>query len=158
MKWENRKYIVVIWLTAGKARQCLFTSMFSEGSFNGLAFAFAGPVIYKSTRHKLMPKLIFPLWFRLLVFKNIIWFNLYNKQQQCEFKMFYSFIFKEGEGMEKEEWKINVCLPLVCPHQGLELQPRYLLWLGMEPATPCFSGQCSIHWATPSRARVWINK
>ena len=32
------------------------------------------------------------------------------------------------------------------------LQPRHVPWLGLEPVTLWFGGQCSIHWATPARA------
>ena len=31
-------------------------------------------------------------------------------------------------------------------------QPRHVPWLGIKPVTLCFTGQCSIHWATPARA------
>ena len=35
------------------------------------------------------------------------------------------------------------------PHWG----PRHVPWLGMEPTTLWFTGQCSIYWAMPVRAR-----
>ena len=46
-----------------------------------------------------------------------------------------------------------MCGCLTCAsHWGLGLKPRYVPWLGIEPATLWFTGQCSIHWATPARA------
>ena len=41
------------------------------------------------------------------------------------------------------------CL-LHAPYLGPGLQPRHVPWLGIEPATLWFAGQCSTHWA-----RVW---
>ena len=32
-------------------------------------------------------------------------------------------------------------------------QPRHVPWLGIEPVTLWFTGQRSIHWATPARVR-----
>ena len=40
------------------------------------------------------------------------------------------------------------------PYWGPGLQPRHMPWLEIEPATLWFSGQCSIHSATPARASV----
>ena len=37
-------------------------------------------------------------------------------------------------------------------NRGPGLQPRHVPWLGIKPVTLCFSGWCSIHWATPARA------
>ena len=45
------------------------------------------------------------------------------------------------------------CL-LHAPHWGPGLQPRYMPWRGIEPATLWFAGWCSIHWATPARAEI----
>ena len=38
------------------------------------------------------------------------------------------------------------------PYWEPGLQPRPMPWRGMEPATPCFAGWHSIHWATPAKA------
>ena len=38
------------------------------------------------------------------------------------------------------------------PNWGPGPQPRHVPWLGIELATLCFSGPCSIHWVTPARA------
>ena len=35
---------------------------------------------------------------------------------------------------------------------GPDPQPRHVSWLGIKLATPWFTGQHSIHWATPARA------
>ena len=43
-------------------------------------------------------------------------------------------------------------LPLTHPYWRSGLQPRPVPWLGIEPATLWFAGQCSVHWATPARA------
>ena len=37
------------------------------------------------------------------------------------------------------------------PNWGSSWQPRHVSWLGIEPGTLWFSGQRSIHWATPAR-------
>ena len=39
------------------------------------------------------------------------------------------------------------------PCWGPGLQPRHVPWLGIEPATLWFAGQCSICWATLARAK-----
>ena len=74
----------------------------------------------------------------------------------CPFlkKRFYLFIFIErGEGRENErERNINVWLPVTCPLWGPSLQPRHVPWLGIKLVTLWFTGQHSIHWATPARA------
>ena len=45
-----------------------------------------------------------------------------------------------------------MCGCLSCtPYQGPGLQPRHVPWLGIQPVTLCFTGQCSTHWATPAR-------
>ena len=43
------------------------------------------------------------------------------------------------------------CL-LSAPYWGPGLQPRHVLWLGIEPATLWYTGQHWIHWPTPARA------
>ena len=37
------------------------------------------------------------------------------------------------------------------PYWGPGPQPRHVPWLGIEPATLWFTGQHSVHWATPPR-------
>ena len=41
---------------------------------------------------------------------------------------------------------------------GPSLQPRHVPWLGIEPATLWYTGQHSIHWATPARAAINVLK
>ena len=67
------------------------------------------------------------------------------------FQRFYYLFLERGEGRVKER-NINVWLPLLCPHAGL--QPRHVPWLGIDPVTLWFTGQQSIHWATQARASV----
>ena len=65
-----------------------------------------------------------------------------------------------GKGREKErEGNINVWLPLKHPllRPWPGLQPRHVPWLGIEPETLWFTGQHSIHWATPARAFCFFN-
>ena len=45
-----------------------------------------------------------------------------------------------------------MCGCLLCaPYWGPGLQPRHVLWLGIEPATLWLTVPCSVHWATPAR-------
>ena len=53
------------------------------------------------------------------------------------------------------ERNINLWLPWSCgPYSGPGPQRRHVPWLGIEPATLWFSGQHSVHWAIPARARM----
>ena len=73
----------------------------------------------------------------------------------CEnlfFKRFYLFIFREGRRGRKREKHQYVVASVVPPHWGPGLQPRYVPWLGIEPATLWFIVLCLIHWATSARA------
>ena len=56
------------------------------------------------------------------------------------------FIFRERgkEGERLGETSMCGC-PSCTPHQGPGPQPRYVPWLGIEPATLWFTGQQSIH-------------
>ena len=43
------------------------------------------------------------------------------------------------------------------PCWGPGLQLRHVPWLGIKPATLCFTVPCSIHWAAPARAwQFWF--
>ena len=70
------------------------------------------------------------------------------------FWRFYLFLERGKEGERKRN--INVWLPLACPthhhHWGPGLQPRHVPWQEIELVTFWFTGQYSIHWATPVRA------
>ena len=59
--------------------------------------------------------------------------------------------------MRKRGAETSLCGCLSCvPYWGPGLQPRHMSWLGIEPMTLWFTGQCSIHWATPTRAECTI--
>ena len=69
------------------------------------------------------------------------------------FKDFIYLFLEKGEGRVKErERSINMWMPVTCSPLGAGPQPRHVPWLGIEPATLWFAGQCSIHWAAPARA------
>ena len=59
---------------------------------------------------------------------------------------------REGRKRERETSMCG-CLSHV-PYWGLGLKPRHVPWLGIQPVTLWFTGQCSIHWATLSRAII----
>ena len=68
---------------------------------------------------------------------------------------FLSSFIERGKGRErKRERNINVWLPLICPLLGTwSANPAWHVpWLGIEPVTLSFAGQCSVHWATTARA------
>ena len=74
------------------------------------------------------------------------------------FSTYFFFLRERGAGREKErERNINVRenhqLVASCmrPDQGWNLQPSYVPWPGIKPATFCFIGWCLINWATPFR-------
>ena len=69
--------------------------------------------------------------------------------------LFYLFIFRErGREGEREGEKHQCVVPLARPLLGAGrsgLQPGHVPWLGIKPVTLWFTGQHSIHWATPAR-------
>ena len=74
--------------------------------------------------------------------QNILFFNEFIPSYLLKFfflKKDFTYLFLErGEGRETEwERNINVWLPLLLPQLGIWLQPRYVLSLGIEPATLC---------------------
>ena len=69
-------------------------------------------------------------------------------------KIFIYLFVERGEGREKErERNISVWLHLHAPYWGPGPQPKHVPWLGIEPATLWFTGQHSIHCATPVKAK-----
>ena len=67
----------------------------------------------------------------------------------------YLIIFREGKGGRKRGRETSICGCLShAPYWVPGLQPRYVPWLGIEPATIWFSGLRSIHWTTAARART----
>ena len=86
----------------------------------------------------------------------------------CKWALAFTFLkdliyllLERGAGREKErERSISVWERLVAshkvPNQGPGLEPRHVPWLGIEPAAFQFTGQRSVHWATPTRAHTFI--
>ena len=73
------------------------------------------------------------------------------------FKDFIYLLLNRGEGGEKErERNINVWLFLAHPPPGTWPTTQACAWLGIEPAALWFTGQCSIHWATPARTKLFL--
>ena len=69
------------------------------------------------------------------------------------FKILFIY-FRQSRREKEKERNINVWFPLECPLLGTWPGPqaRHMPWLGIEPMTLWFAGQCSTHWATPARA------
>ena len=71
------------------------------------------------------------------------------------FKILFIYFQREGKGGRKRGRTTSMCgCPPHAPHWGPGLQPRHMPWPGIKPVTLWFTGQCSIHWATPARATV----
>ena len=72
----------------------------------------------------------------------------------------YLFIYlfiERGKGGRKRGRETSMCGCLLSTsYWGPGPQPRHAPWLGIELVTLCFVVQCSIHWATPARARFEI--
>ena len=62
----------------------------------------------------------------------------------------------EREGEQHQCDTLISCL-LHIPNWGPGPQPRHVPWLGIKPVTLWFTGQHSIHWATPAKAVVIFN-
>ena len=72
----------------------------------------------------------------------------------CVFKKndFIYLFLERGKGERKRGRETSMCGCLShTSHRGPGLQPRHVPWLGIEPAILWFTGQHSIHWATPAR-------
>ena len=68
------------------------------------------------------------------------------------FKILFIY-FREGKGGRTRGRETSMCSCLSCaPCWGPGLQPRHVPRLGIELAMLWFTGQHSIHWATPARA------
>ena len=91
---------------------------------------------------------VFEFSLRLTLFLKKKYFVLKKKD------FIYLFLERGEEKKKERERNINVWLPLARPHWGPSLQPRHVPWLGVQPVTLWLAGQCSIHWATPARARL----
>ena len=89
---------------------------------------------------------------------NTIIYKYSSQSEVCPFNFFFFlrfnlFIFREGGGRRRET-SVCGCL-LQAPYREPGRQPKHVPRLGIEPATPWFSGWCSIHWATPARASLF---
>ena len=74
---------------------------------------------------------------------------------QDKYKKIKDFIFfLEGEGGRKRGRETSMCVASRVCYWGPGPQPRFVRWLGIEPATLCLAGQCSIHRATQVRAEA----
>ena len=70
------------------------------------------------------------------------------------FKEFIYLFLDIGEGREKErERNINVWLPLIHPQKGTWPSTQARALTENQTRDLWFTGQCSIHWATPARAK-----
>ena len=65
----------------------------------------------------------------------------------------FIYLFWERREGRKKGRETSMCGCFWCtPYWGPDPQPRHVPWLGIEPVTLWFTGQTSIHWATPDRA------
>ena len=75
-------------------------------------------------------------------------------------KILYLFIFRQRGREGHREGEKHQCLVASCMPHTWEPgpKPRHMPQLGIEPAILWFTGQWSIHWATPARANisVWL--
>ena len=68
--------------------------------------------------------------------------------------LFIYFFFRERGREGEREGEKHQCVVASCalPTGGPGQQPIHVPWLGIKPVTLWFSGRCSVHWATPTRA------
>ena len=97
------------------------------------------------------------LWHGYSLSRHVLWISLLDTSLASKLWLFLSFlkilfIFGEGEGGRKRGRDTSLCGCLLnTPYWGPSPQSRHVPWLGIEPATRWFTGQCSVHWATPAR-------
>ena len=70
----------------------------------------------------------------------------------CFFFLRFHLFWERWEEREKGRYTWMCGCLLSAPYWGPGLQPRHVPWLGIKLVTLWFSGQCSVHWATPARA------
>ena len=83
----------------------------------------------------------------------------FNHHHFCFFnKDFIYLLLERGESEGERGRETSTCeryinqLPLMHPLLGTWPATQACAWLGVKPATLWFTGQHSIHWATPARA------
>ena len=72
----------------------------------------------------------------------------------------YLFLERGREGEREREGEKHPCVVASCvsPTGDMASNPGMCPSLGIKPVTLWFAGQHSIHWATPTRAAVMLNK
>ena len=97
-------------------------------------------------------------------FKFSIFFFFFKSLFHSHFlNRFYLFILNRGEG-KKRGRETSMCGCFCFSHAPPPTplgtwpgpQPRHVPWLGIKSATLWFTSRCSIHWATPARAFIFI--
>ena len=83
------------------------------------------------------------------------WFCFYESFLYLFKKDFIHFYTEEKGGRKRGRERLMCGCLSHAPYCGPGLQPRHVPWLGIEPATLWFVGQCSIHWATPASI-LWV--
>ena len=98
----------------------------------------------------------------LIIFPNSHAFQEKNKETVTSFlKTFYLFIFREGKGGRKWGKETSMCktninwLPLAHPQLGTWPTTQACAWQRIKPVTFQFAGGHSIHWATPTRGKLY---
>ena len=70
------------------------------------------------------------------------------------FFIFLNLFLEKGEGRKRGRETSMCGCRLHTLQWGPGLQPMHVPWLGIEPVTVWFTGQHSVHWATPARANL----
>ena len=88
------------------------------------------------------------------ILRNLTWVQYFTESL---FKKYFIYLFLEREEGRKTGREISLCGCLShAPYWRPGQQPRHVPWLGIKPATLWFTGQHSIHWATPARALFFV--
>ena len=65
---------------------------------------------------------------------------------------------KDGKKPQCEKERHWLVASSVYPDQGPNQHLRHVPWLGIKLATLWFAGLHSIHWATPAKAKIFLNE
>ena len=68
----------------------------------------------------------------------------------------FALFLERGEGGIKRGRETAIGCLLHAPNWGPDPQHRHVSWRGMEPVIFRFTGQHSVHWATPARGGFFI--